>query len=254
MKKLILLLTGIIATVACIFVIISLSIILLYSEFKQGKLFVIIMFSLIIAGFGFTAFKCFKFAIYNKKTVQKLEIVNPLANNIPTQPEEKAISSTPIINVNVMQQEVPQETLNNMKMSYSEQQAVNDMRIINESLTIIQETSDIDTFLSRYDTVMRCLLTLEQAKKAGISIALGDGFSQSLANVKDKGLTEVLYRSFKKELDDINKLKTGQEKLNHINKYQKNLKEMYENVFEFVAEDAYNDVMQKIEHIKNSIY
>ena len=77
-----------------------------------------------------------------------------------------------------------------------------------------------------------------------------DGFSQSLANIKGKVLEGVLYRSFQKELGEINKLKTDKGRLNRINKYQEKLKGMYEDVFEFVAEDAYNDVMKKLELLK----
>lgn len=253
MKKFILLLSGTIATLICIFGIISLFVILLYSEFKQGKLFVITIFLLAIAGFGFTALKCFKSITHSVEIVQKHEITNSSVANISTHTKEKTVPITPVLEVNIIHQEVPQETLNSMKESYTEQQAVNDMRIIDESLAIMQKTSDIDTFLSRYDTAMRYSLTLEQAKKVGIPIALNDEFSQSLTDAKDKALASVLYRSFKKELYEIDKLKTDQEKFNRINKYQKKLSGMYEDVFEFVAEDAYNDVMEKLEFLKGNL-
>ncbi|MBO5032851.1 MAG: hypothetical protein J6D08_13375 [Lachnospiraceae bacterium] len=151
-----------------------------------------------------------------------------------------------------MQQQVPQQTLYDMRITYTGQQAVNDMRIIDESLAIMERTSDIDTFLSRYETAMRCALTLEQAKKAGIPIVISDNFSNSLVNAKEKALEGVLYRSFQKELDEINKLKTDNGKINRINKYQQKLESLYEDEFEFVAEDAYNDVMQKIKYLKNN--
>lgn len=76
MKKLILLLTGIITTVICILGIISLSVILMYAEFKQGKLFVIAIFLLIIAGFGFTAFKSFKLLFHHKNVNTKQESIS----------------------------------------------------------------------------------------------------------------------------------------------------------------------------------
>ena len=149
--------------------------------------------------------------------------------------------------------EVPQETLSAMRAAYTGQQAVNDMRIIDDSLQIMETTSDIDTFLSRYETAMRCALTLEQAKKAGVPIALAEGFAQSLANAKEKALNGVLYRSFKKELSEIGKLKTESGKLNRINRYQEKLKSMYETEFEFVVDAAYSDIMQKLELLKNRL-
>ena len=149
--------------------------------------------------------------------------------------------------------EVPQETLSAMRAAYTGQQAVNDMRIIDDSLQIMETTSDIDTFLSRYETAMRGALTLEQAKKAGVPIALAEGFAQSLANAKEKALNGVLYRSFKKELSEIGKLKTESGKLNRINRYQEKLKSMYETEFEFVVDAAYSDIMQKLELLKNRL-
>lgn len=160
--------------------------------------------------------------------------------------------STPVLNVKFVQQEVPQEILNDMRTHYSMQQAANDMRIIDESLEIMENTPNIETFLSRYETAMERALTLEQAKKAGIPITLPDNFSQSLLNAKAKALAGVLYRSFEKELNEINKLKTDNGKLNRINKYQEKLEGTYEDVFEFVAEDSYNDVMQQLENLKRN--
>ncbi len=176
---------------------------------------------------------------------------SPIPPIIKDVSKQETIPTTDTIKVNIIQQEIPKEVLNSMKTSYTGQQAINDMRIIDESLAIMTKTSDIDTFLSRYDTAMRCVLTLEQAKKSGVPIALSDDFAQSLTDAKNQGLKGVLYRSFKKELDEINKLKTEQGKLNRINKYEEKLKEMYEDVFEFVEENAYNDVIQKLEFLKN---
>ena len=143
------------------------------------------------------------------------------------------------------------ENLNDNQMVYTGQQASNDMRIISESIEIMETTSDIDTFLLRYEIAMKCALTLEQAKKAGIPIALQDNISQSLTSAKNEALVGVLYRSLDKELNEISKLKTERGQLDRINRYQNKLKDIYEDVFKFVADDAYNDVMQKLEFLKN---
>lgn len=252
MKKLILRLLGIFMIMMCLGGIFSLFVILWYADFQQGKVVVIIFFLLMIAGFGAAAFKCFKFVNHKNETEK-----NPKVTNSPcdreTHIEHEDISSITGMEINVLRQEVPQKILNDMRISYTRQQAINDMRIIDESLAIMERTSDIDTFLSRYETAMRCALTLEQAKKAGVAITLPDeGFSQSLINAKEKALSEVLYRSFDKELNEINKLKTERGKLIRIDKYQEKLKGMYEDIFESVAEDAYNDVIQKLEFLKNN--
>jgi len=134
--------------------------------------------------------------------------------------------------------------------SYTGQQARNEMRIIVDSLDIMKKTSDIDTFLSRYDTAIKCTLTLLQAKKAGVPIAMSDDFYDSLVNIKSESLATVLHCSFQRELSEINKLKTESGKLNRIDRYQEKLKGMYEDVFELVADAAYNDVMQKLDFLK----
>lgn len=195
------------------------------------------------------------------------EILNSMKTSIPTEipiqpivrksPKQETISITITnsIKVNIIQQGMPKEVLNSMKALalYTNQQVINDMKIIDDSLSIMEKTSDIDTFLSRFDTAMRCSLTLQQAKKAGIPIALPDDFTKSLMDAKNEELVKVLYRSFKKEINEINKLKTKQGKLNRINKYEEKLKGMYKSVFEFVADNAYNDIIQKLKLLKNSL-
>ena len=89
---------------------------------------------------------------------------SPIPPTIKEVSKQETIPTTDTIKVNIIQQEISKEVLNSMKTSYTGQQAINDMRIIDESLAIMTKTSDIDTFLSRYDTAMRCVLTLEQAK------------------------------------------------------------------------------------------
>lgn len=212
---------------------------------KTGQSMTSIIFISVFIGF-FLAFFVWGFYIFFKT---KREMKNK--NQGGNQQEVEINIPTPDMKTNVVRQEVPQQVSHDMRMTYTGQQASNDIRIIDESVAIMEKTSDIDTFLSRYETAMRSVLTLEQAKKAGVAIALPDGFSQSLVNAKGKALEGVLYRSFQKELDEINKLKTDKGKLNRINKYQEKLKSMYETEFEFVAEDAYNDVMQKLDYIKN---
>ena len=165
----------------------------------------------------FIFFAIIVFFLFKPTKKEKLEKANNINTYIEDVSKQETIPTTDAIKVNTIQQEVPKEVLNSIKTSYTGQQAINDMRIIDESLAIMTKTSDIDTFLSRYDTAMRCVLTLEQAKKSGIPITLPDDFSQSLTDAKNQGLKGVLYRSFKKELDEINKLKTEQGKLNQIN-------------------------------------
>lgn len=214
---------------------------------KTGQSTRDIIFCSLFLGFFLAFFIClFWRVIRTKKNVRNQRQNKSVSGNGTVRPKSPVVTS-----VNVVRQEVPQKTLNDMRMTYTGQQSVNDMRIIDESLKIMETTSDIDTFLSRYETAMRCAMTLEQAKKAGVPIALADDFSQSLANAKNQALKGVLYRSLKKELDEISKLKTFNGKLNRINKYQEKLQAIYETEIQFVADEVYDDIMQKLEFLKN---
>lgn len=245
-------------TILCLFGMFTLFVLLYFADFQRGKVTVITIFLSLIVLFGWIAFECYKYVFHQKKSEQKLGTVNyvPQKHTSPTTINERLTSSktssNPITQAKLVEQDVPQESLNDMRMTYTGAQAVNDMKIINESLEIMGKTSDIDTFLSRYEIAMKCALTLEQARKAGIPITLQDGFSKSLVSAKNNALAEVLYRSFQKELNGLNELKTDRGKLNRINNYQEKLKGLYEDVFQFVAEDAYNDVMRKLDFLKNN--
>lgn len=263
-KKALLIILGVFAASMCLCGIICLAVILRYADFQEGKAVVMVICSLMIVGFGLAAFKCFKVGFCKKEMQQESRSINlpteemletPTAE-IFTQPaKEETVKQEdvpiPVIQANIIQPKIPQKVLRDIRMTYTGHQAVNDMRIIQESLAIMEKTADIDTFLSRYETAMKCVQTLEQAKKAGQRIALSEGVSQSLVSVKNKALSGVLYRSFKKELDEINKLKTYNGKLNRINRYQEKLKAIYETEIQFVADEAYRDIMQKLNFIKN---
>lgn len=224
--------------------------ILIKEDVKQGKLlgFIIAMVGGILLGLA--AKKLFRMS---RKVREQTIVSPPVVKNIKSnQAPSPSLNPSPVITSTIQRQEVPQQVLHDIRMSYTGQQALNDMRIIDESLAIMEKTSDIDTFLSRYETAMRCALTLEQAKKAGIPITLSDNFSHSLVNAKGKALEGVIYRSFQKELDSINKLKTDKGKMNRVEKYQEKLNDIYAE-FEFVAEYAYNDVMRKLELLKKEL-
>lgn len=259
MKKFILLIVGIFTTLMCLAWIFILFVLLYFADFQQGKMIIISMSALLIAILGWISFICYKSVLHKKErphnneinSVAEISMQSVVDTHSPDTAPPNLTPTPPVIAVNIVQQEVPQQVLHDMRVAYTGSQISNDMRIIDESLKIMEETSDIDTFLSRYKIAMTSVLTLEQAKKAGISIALPDNFSKSLVDAKGKALENVLYRSFQKELDEIKKLKTDNGKINRINKYKQKLESLYETEFEFIAENAYNDVMQKIEYLIN---
>ena len=63
--------------------------------------------------------------------------------------------------------DAPEETLQKMRRYYTAVQAQEDAHIMQESLQLIQQTTNFDTFLSRLGMVQRSALTLLQAERAG---------------------------------------------------------------------------------------
>ena len=188
-----------------------------------------------------------------KKLSEKLKLHNEISvetNKIQTNIDTD--TPKPLLNATIQEREVPQQILQSMRFAYTSQQAVNDVRIFNESIAIMQKTLDIDTFFLRYENAMRCALTLEQAEKAGC-IALNMSYSKHLLDIKERTLKDILYRSFQKELNEMNKLKTNNGKLNRINKYQKKLNDLYAREFEFKVEDTYNYIIQYLEDMKKEL-
>ena len=71
-KKGLLLAAAVLTGLMCMGGIFSLTMLLRYADFKQGKAVVIVIFLLMIVGFGALSFKCFK-SVFRKKDVQKNE-------------------------------------------------------------------------------------------------------------------------------------------------------------------------------------
>lgn len=248
-------------SIMCLSGIAVLVVLLKYADFQEGKGITVCICVFIIGNLGLIAYKCFRRALHMEDIVQVFqETVSPkeeaVQNSMVEQSTAEAVSGLEPESVSVVEaentlREMPEEILYNIRTTYTGQHAVNDMRIIKESLAVMEKTADIDTFLSRYKTAMRCVLTLEQAKKSGQQILLPDGYSRALVSAKNKALSGMLYRSFKKELDELKKLKTDSGKVNRINRYQEKLRGIYETEIQFIADEAYSDIMQKSEFIKN---
>lgn len=113
---------------------------------------------------------------------------------------------------------VPEETLRDMKKYYTAMQAQNDIRIMQESFHLIQQTADFDTFFTRLELSQQKALTLLQAVQAGCK---GISNKQQVVQACESVLSNVqnakivfLDNSYKKETDSAMQLKTkaGQHK------------------------------------------
>ena len=143
--------------------------------------------------------------------------------------------------------EAPEETLQDMRRNYTEMQAREDVRIMQESLQLIQQTTNFDTFLSRLSLVQRSALTLLQAEKAGCrSIQPGtrEACEKALEAAKSAKVN-FLYNSYIKETNEALQLKTPAGKRKRLEAY---LSKLREHEVDFMdVEDAYKKAIYDTE-------
>ena len=96
MKKLILLLFGTFMAVTCIFGIVSLSIILWFANFEQGKSIVVIIFLFFISLSGTVAYKCFKYICHNPFASKTPTWLKPFFEQIPIKKSSNSVAPTNI--------------------------------------------------------------------------------------------------------------------------------------------------------------
>lgn len=123
--------------------------------------------------------------------------------------------------------EAPEETLREMRQYYGAEQAQNDARIMQESLQLIQQTTNFDTFISRLGLVQRSALTLLQAEKAGcrgVQPGTREACEKALDAVKSAKVS-FLYASYIKETNEALRLKTPAGKRKRLEAYLSKLRE-----------------------------
>lgn len=143
--------------------------------------------------------------------------------------------------------DAPEETLQEMRQYYGAEQAQNDVRIMQESLQLIQQTTNFDTFLSRLGLVQRSALTLLQAEKAGcrgIQPGTREACEKAL-EVVESAKVSFLYRSYIKETNEALQLKTSAGKRKRLEAYLSKLREHEADFMD--AEDAYKKAIYDTE-------
>ena len=184
----------------------------------------------------------------NTSTTQ-INIAQKLAHNSINQLNE-TLSSGSAIKVNVQNTNItyPEEVLRSMRTAYSPMQAQEDVRILNDCINLLLTTTNLDTFFSRYELALQKIMTLEQAKAAGIlmNLPITSDYVMSLKGRAD----EVLQSTYDKELKEIDKLKTADGKKNRIDKFILHLSEYYD---EFEFSSTYSNIMNSLNLYKKSL-
>ena len=155
------------------------------------------------------------------------------------------------VNTKYVEHDYPKEVLVSMRSAYSQMQAQNDIRILNESIDILKYTESLETFFSRYELAMSKSFTLDQAKAAGIHINTSIT-PQDVVSLR-KRIEHILMREYNNELKKIATLKTPNGKLNRIDKFISFLSQYYYE-FDFEFPDAYRSVIDELNSLKNELY
>lgn len=146
---------------------------------------------------------------------------------------------------------VPEETLRDMKKYYTAVQAQNDIRIMQESFNLVQQTTDFDTFFTRLELSQQKALTLLQAVQAGCKCISNKqqvvrACESILSNVQNAKIV-FLDNSYKKETDSAMQLKTKAGQHKRLCAYLERL-QSHEDQFCDV-EDAFSEFVEKLKNL-----
>lgn len=145
--------------------------------------------------------------------------------------------------LDVKETDVPIETLEQMRKYYTTVQLQDDLRILQESIDIINTTSNIETFISRCDLAQSKALTIEQAMMAGIHVKENFITSKEILDMKVILLSSLLSKSYNKVKQDASKLKTEKGRMGRYQKYL-DLLQRYED--ELSISEAYFDILETV--------
>lgn len=147
--------------------------------------------------------------------------------------------------------EIPAETLRTMKRYYTAPQIQNDLRIMQESFQLVQQTTDFDTFFMRLELSQQKALTLLQAVQAGCrgitnKPQLIKNCEAVLSTVQAAKIV-FLDNSYKKETTSAMQLKTKSGQYKRLTAYLERLKSYKDRFWD--AEDTYNQTVNALQDL-----
>lgn len=145
--------------------------------------------------------------------------------------------------------EVPPEILRDMKRHYTAMQIQNDVRIMQESFQLVQQTTDFDTFFMRLELSQQKALTLLQAVQAGCRGIVNKQQTikgcEAVLSTSQAVKTVFLDNSYQKETASAMRLKTQSGQYKRLTAYLERLKS-YEDQF-MDAEEAYAQTVNALQ-------
>lgn len=163
----------------------------------------------------------------------------------PSQTKHEASQASPYLPY------VPAETLRDMRKYYTATQVQNDVRILQESLHLVQQATDFDTFFMRLELSQKKALTLLQAVQAGCKgisnkQQMVQGCEAVLSNVQNAKIV-FLDNSYKKETASAMQLKTKAGQHKRLCAYLEHL-QSHEDQFRDV-EDAFSEFVERLKRL-----
>lgn len=116
----------------------------------------------------------------------------------------------------------PYETLNTNKPNdFFEGTIYNEIRIVQESAHLIDNSNNIDTVISRLQFIPEHIQYLKELERKGLydSVPTASDYYNQYIMLKDKCIQSAIIRNYQDVLDKANKLKTDSGRINRINKY-----------------------------------
>lgn len=190
----------------------------------------------------------FIWLMWHKKKKFGKNVVEP--SSVNPHLKSKGSTDTPITRqpvVSISTSSAPENVLRSMRNSYTAIQFEGDLRIFQDCVDLIQKTTNLDTFFSRYELGMQKALTMRQAEQAKFPGAengqlLVDSFIQIAGIQRERVLTD----SFEQEKIKIEALSTPRGRRNRWEKYLALLQE-HETDFDVDCPHVYSAVVQYVE-------
>lgn len=220
---------------------------------------------IIIIGFTFTPHIILFISYKNKRKKQQKHSMIPQNNVKTTYDKNFFVKQNELMGNDYNSQKIPNmgcmeisaklidDTSNQfipeMKGTYTSIQMQNDIRILNDCLSIMQTTNNLETFFQRYELAMQKIYALNFAKSSGIKINISLT-PDKIISLKENQKNSILQMSYNKELSEIGKLKTVHGKNNRIDKFLSFLSQ-YEDEYEF--SDNYKDIISSLKLLKKQI-
>lgn len=204
---------------------------IILSDDKAPKQAIIVLIIMIIGTYYLGLF------FWRKSKRDSLSLDSEDKKHLP----KREVDNQSLVNVSTaVIHEAPKEILNEMEKYYSKELMQGDLRILDDSISLMKSTKDIETFISRSDLAMRKALTIEQAKNANITVQSNIPSSKEVMDLKFQLLPNVLNTAYISMSSEATKLKTAKGRLG---RYQKFLNYLLDNEYELDLCDNYEEIV-----------